>query len=302
MNKKGMIFTMMAIFLLSFFLITYLVYSVYHDREAVSKRVETMNNFVSSIEKDVSRQMYISGYRAILSVENYITSNGNFINNSEDSIRESLVNGTLYSQQMELMEGYKVSDWNSKISELGNKLNLNINYTLIDLEVKQIDPWKITIETNVNLYITDKGNLASWNKTEIISSDIDIAGFEDPLYLLNTNGKVTNKINQSNFVFSTDLANLTIQSQNSLYIHTETSPSFLNRLEGKVTPSQYGIESLVYLPEISSQGIAVKDKSCVDYIYFSSQTPTSHSITGMPAWFKLDDSHINIYGVSGLEE
>ena len=68
-------------------------------------------------------------------------------------------------------------------------------------------------------------------------------------------------------------------------------------LKGNKEPNENGIESLVYLPDLSTQGIAVKDKSVVDYIYFSNNYPASQTIAGMPAWFKIDNNHLSTYGV-----
>lgn len=299
-NKKAMFFTLIAITLISLFLISYSIYSISQDRKAINKRIETMNSFVFSLEKDMSRQNYISSYRAILALENKITSTGSFLSDSKSAIAEALLNGTISNENISLMQGYKLQDWSSRVNELSGKQNLLVNYTILNVLVQQENPWNIKISMNILIFIKDKANLASWNKTEVIVSEIEINGFEDPLYLINTNGKATNKINKSEYTFSSDISNLSIHTQNSFYIASTTAPSFLDRLEGKTTGNINGIESLVYLPELSSQGLSVKDKSVVDYIYFSSNNPASHHITGMPSWFKLDDAHLSVYGVESL--
>ena len=61
-----------------------------------------------------------------------------------------------------------------------------------------------------------------------------------------------------------------------------------------------GIESLVNLQKLSSQGLQVQDKSVIDHIYFSSSNPSKQHILGMPSWFKLDDSHLAAYQASGI--
>ena len=54
------------------------------------------------------------------------------------------------------------------------------------------------------------------------------------------------------------------------------------------------------MPELSAQEIETKDKSCVDYIYFSDDTPEDNGIQEMPSWFRIDDAHLDDYGVEGL--
>ena len=305
MNKKGIFFTILVIAILSLFLISYTMYSFIQDRSSINKRIKTMNNFVFSLEQDMSRQIYISGYRALLSLQTHITEQGQFLDSSEESIKEVLLNGTIETQNISLMEGYKLEDWSSRISEFGEQTNLLINYSLKDVRVFQEDPWNVKIEMSINIFIQDKSGLASWNRTQNISSKISILDFEDPLYLISTNGKVVNKINKTvyePFVTGTDVSNLILHVGNSSYIDSIDAPSYLDRLEGKISanPEGNGIESLVYLPKLSGQGIAIKDKSVVDYIYFSANNPSAHNIQGMPSWFKIDDAHLDIYQVSGL--
>lgn len=303
MKKRGMFFTIIAIYLISIFLLSYAIYFSVSDRSAINERVSSANSFVFALERDMSKQVYISGYRAIVSLENYITENGIFILDSENALKEALLNGTVNSESVELMEGYKINDWNSTISAFGNKVGLFVNYSIQEINVNQDNPWSIKIETLIHLIVKDKGNLVQWEKTEFIVSEIEINGFEDPLYLISTNGKISNRINSSNFssfVSGTDVSNLTLQCSNSYYIASALAPSFLDRLEGKTSSNPQGIESLVYVPELSAQGISAKDKSVVDYIYFSDLNPESSHITGMPSWFKLDNAHLSIYNATGL--
>jgi hypothetical protein len=303
-NKKGFFFTTIAILVVSLFLISLAISSQIKDRTDTEKRIESMDTFVFSLEKDISRQVYISGYRAILSTESYITGTGKFLNDSESSIKEALINGTISNESMNMMEGFILKDWESRTTNLGNKVNVYVNYSINSISVTQEDPWNVLIETNINLSVTDKGNLASWEKTETIKSKIEVIGFEDPIYLIGTNGPITNKINKTvfqPFANGTDVSNLTAHLTKSYYTESTGAPSFLMRLEGNLNPSPNGIESLVYIPKLTNQSIQTSDKSLVDYIYFSQANPTSYRIQGMPSWFKLDDAHITAYNLTSLK-
>lgn len=304
-DKKGMFFTLLVIAMLSLFLITYSSYSIIKDRTAIDKRISTMNSFVFSLEEDMSRQIYISAYRAILGIENYITSEGQFITDSKTAIEEALLNGTINGDSVGLMENYRLKDWSSRISNMSEKMNLLVNYSLKDVSVSQEDPWNVKVETKIELFIKDKAGLASWNRTSKIIAKVEIIDFEDPLYLIKTGGRVTNKINKTiyePFVDGNDVLNLTLHVNNSRYIASSSAPSFLDRLEGKLTQNSNGIESLVNLEKLSAQGMAVEDKSIVDYIYFSDNNPAAYSIQGMPSWFRLDNesAHLEVYDVSHL--
>jgi len=297
-NKKGMFFTLIVISLLSLFLVSYNVYSFVLDRSPINNRIKTMNNFVFSVEQDLSRQLYISGFRIIFLFEKLISEEGNYITSFNETFNEAFQNGTIYGESQELMNGVTFSEIEDSINQKGSGINVNISLTNPNISVTQEDPWNIKVSLEVNLLISDKSNLASWDRTSIITAHIPIENFEDPIYVVNTNGMVTNKINQTpytDFIDGGNVYNLLSHVQNSYYINSSLAPSFLDRLQGKLSANENGIESLVYLPELSGQGISVSDKSVVDYIYFSLNNPSTNSISGMPSWFKLDTAHLSIY-------
>ncbi len=302
-NKKGIFFTLATIILLSIFVISHTVRSGFQERETLTQRVTSMNNFIFSLEKDIARQIYISGFRAILSVENYITTNGTFIDNAALALTEALINGTIKNQTAALMTDYRLADWNARITNLSDKISLITNYTIEEVTITQDKPWEVRIDAKIRLRIQDKGNLAHWDTQKLITTRVVIEGFEDPLYLIHSNGLVVNKIQRTpytGFVSGSDVTNLTNHLSKSYYIASPTGPSFLNRLEGKTNPNAYGIESLINLANFTQQGVGIQDKSVVDYIYFSSANPTAYKIQGMQSWFKLDDPHLDTYGVRHL--
>lgn len=298
-----MVFTLLTIVILLVFLMSYGLYSFGHERKAINRRIDSMNDFVFSTEKDLERQAYITGFRIIFLIEKKIVEDGNPISNLNSTFEECFFNGTLYGQYQDLMNGVKFSDILKSINERANKSNIEVSLYPRRFYLNQEDPWHIKVNFETDILIKDKGALALWNKTEIISSKIKIDNFEDPLYIINTRGLVANKINKTTyqqFASGSDTTNLSLHSQNSYYIASPLGPSFLDRLEGKTAPNANGIESLVYLPKLSEQGIPILSKSCVDYIYFSSSNPESHAITGMPSWFRLDDVHLSVYNVTEL--
>ncbi|MCK5321599.1 hypothetical protein KAJ38_03400, partial [Candidatus Pacearchaeota archaeon] len=62
-----------------------------------------------------------------------------------------------------------------------------------------------------------------------------------------------------------------------------------------------GIESLVNPQDLIDQGIAVKYKSVVDYIYFSLDNPQKYTVPAVSNLILDDeDNHLTIYNVSGV--
>jgi hypothetical protein len=303
-NKKGMFFTLIAISLISLFLVAYATYYFVEDRKALNKRVVSMDNFVFSLEDDLSRQLYISGYRTIFLLEKRISDTGQPISNVSLAFSEAFYNQSLYGENQDLMIGATLSDIRTTIDERASKINVRVILSPESVKLVQEDPWRIKVSMQAQLFVEDKGGLASWNLTKEFFSFININNFEDPLYALNTGGRIIKKINStiySGFIFWSDISNFSKQLELGLYTNSSLAPSFIDRMEGRNAPNINGIESFVYLPQLSAQDIIVQDKSCVDYIYFSSYNPLAYSLSGMPSWFKLDDPHINMYGAGGLK-
>ena len=306
MPKKSMFYISAAIALTIVIIVTYSAYSSYrlNDKmESVETRIQSVNFFIKNIEKDLDNGIYIAGFRTMLSFNQYITTNGSYIDDVNARFKESFLNGTIKGQQLSLMQDTTFNDWANKISAEAAKIDISFNYTIVDVNLNQSDPWTVAIGLNISMNVRDKKNTSYWTRNRYLSTKINIISFEDPLYVVNSNGRITNSIIQSNispFVTGGDVTNLMIHANYSYYIAHNDSPSFLMRLQGDLGNSSNGIESLVNLDEFQQQGISLKDRSVVDYIYFGSTTTTNYRINNTPTWFKIDQVHLATYGVTNL--
>jgi len=304
LNKKGIFFTLITITILTLFATTYSTYTLFQDREPINSRIQTLNNFVASVEQDLPRQTYISGYRSILLFNKYIVETGTYISDPQASLSELFFNATLNGVPQDIMTDATFSNLESFLQNNAQKTNANLTLQNPTITISQDDPWNLKITLTTTLTIWDKGGLATWNKTSITYSYIPIKNFDDPIYSVNTAGKVLLKINQTpytNFVAGGDYINLTDHFRNSLYKASTSGPSFLMRLEGNLSSDPNGIESLVNPQTLANAGISAKYKSVVDYIYFSTDNPTKYSVPAVSNLI-LDDegNHLTIYNVSSV--
>ncbi len=299
--KKSMFYTISAIALTLVIIATYSDYSTYRlsdKMDVVQTRIETVNFFIKDVERDINKGASIAGFRTLLSFNQFIASNGTFLNNINERFRESFLNGTINQQPLSLMTGSTFTDWAGKISAEADKIGIKFNFTVNDVRLNQTDPWSVTVSLNLSLDIRDKKNTSYWIRQRHLANSISIIGFEDPLYIVNSNGRVTNSIirsNITNFVVQGNVQNLLKHMNGSYYIAHNDSPSFLMRLEGNLGNSTNGIESLVNLDDFSQQGLALKDRSIVDYIYFGTKNTVNFRINNTPEWFKIDEGHLDVY-------
>ena len=305
-KKKGVFYTIAAIALSTVIIFTYSSYNnnpLSDNMKGIEIRIDNINFFIKDVENDLEKGAYIASYRTFVSFNQFISTNGTFIPNIEDKFAESFLNGTMQNKSLSLMSGSTFTDWASKISNQANKVDISFGYDIQKIKLVQFDPWTIEISVNITLHVHDKKNTSFWDRPEIIKTKLDIRGFEDPLYVINTIGRVSNQIQISNatpFVINGKVDNLLRHTNDSYYYATNLSPSYLMRLQGDLGNSVYGIESLVNLDKFQAQGITLDDRSVVDYIYFGTGNTVNYRVNSTPYWFKIDFEHLNIYGVTNI--
>jgi hypothetical protein len=314
LQKKAIFFTFTAIILLAALVFSFSIYSRYRMRTrglVIETRVNTMNSFMKDIDKDIIRGSFISSHRSILTMAEYVSANGVYIDDVGARFEEVFLNGTINSSFQTLMYDTTFNDWVSRMQYQGGRINIEMNFDIKSIVINQSDPWNVDIYLDTNIYVNDATDIAAWNITRTIKTVVPIEGFEDPAYALNTGGKVLNTINKTpftDFVAANDTSNLQSHTDNSYYVEWSTAPSFLMRLEGNLSSSPYGIESLIDLQKLIDQGIEVEERSVVDHIYWSNKSVASYNIDSMPSWFMMDDennpgenmTHLELYEVEGL--
>ncbi len=314
LGKKAIFFSFISIILLASLIFTFTIYSRYNLRTrslVVETRVNTMNSFMKDVDLDIERGLFISSHRSILSMVEYVSANGAYIDNFNSRFEEIFMNGTINGDYQTLMSQTTFADWESKMQQQGDKINLELEFNVGNIEANQSGPWAVDVYLDVNLFARDKTDIASWNVTKSISTSVPIVGFEDPVYAVKTGGKVLNVVNQtpfSDFVSGTDTSNLQVHNTNQYYSAWSTAPSFTMRLEGNLNASPYGIESLINLQKLIDVGIEVEGRSAVDHIYWSNKSVSSYMVSNMPSWFRMDDelnsgegmTHLELYEVQNL--
>ncbi len=307
MKKKAVFFTFIAILLLAILLLSFSIFSTYRLRArslVIETRVITMDSFIKDLEKDINRGLFISSHRSILTLVQYVTSTGNFLDNSTEQFYEVIFNGTVNGEEQGLIQNTTFPDWMEKMQVQGRQIDLIINFSLQRLEIGMLDPWHVGIDTEIQILIEDMLGVAQWNTSRNVTASVSIMGFEDPIYAVKTDAKVFNVINETpfeDFVVNNDTANLQLHANNSYYVAQSTAPDFLMRLEGNFNASPQGIESMINLQKLDDQGIELQARSAVDHIYWSNKAVASYYIDGMPSWFMMDDEYNNETGQTHLE-
>jgi len=317
--KKGIFFTLTSISLLALIIfIGSISYQYkYSDKASITEvRVDTMNSFVKNIDGDLARASYIASFRSLVSIQEFISTKGIFIENLSSAFKELFLNGTLNGTNVSFMENNTFGYWSQKIEEESNKIGINMNVSAKNVSIFQQDPWRVAVDVNVSIYFYNAMFNVSWSKNKTVSIYVDIVGFEDPFYTIYTNGNVIKNIRRTpyegNYTHQLDVTNLEVHVNETYYAAFTGAPSFLMRLQNDTSASQYGIESLVDKSKVDAyhscdDGTAAK--SSVDYLYWSCSPISAYEISGMSIKFpnfRIDNSssqgktHLEKYNVTHL--
>ncbi|MBI4451232.1 hypothetical protein HY642_04615 [Candidatus Woesearchaeota archaeon] len=305
MNKRGVFFTIIAVLLVALAVVTMLSFTATTPMHAQSAevRIRTLDAFLRDTETNIDRALTIAATRAILAFEQEALSAGKYIDSVQAAFPAAVLNGTYHNRTLTLLENATLEDWTGRVKAQAATIGIQIDLGFSDVAITHASPWILQANLTASISLADAGGLASFAVVYKSNASFSIIGFEDPLYPLNTLARVPNIINQSpfaGFVTNNETTNLQLHVNHSYYIAHPDAPSFLMRLEGNLSNSTHGIESLVYLPKLSAQNIALKSRTVVDYLYFGNQTVTDYAILNMSSWFRIDEAHLAAYEVDGL--
>ena len=293
--KKAQFFTIVIILLLSIYLVgfTYINYEKYRTKAySVQSRVNSVNWFINDIHQDLENVLYISSTRATIALMQEVLDERNYIKDYNTAYKDLIVYGKLNGENNRFLEENTLLNWTNKAKEVADDLDIEIKFSNYEVEVYQIDPWFIKIDLTTNIYIKDNKNTSWWNQTITKTAQMDIDEvLEDPLYRIKSNGTITRiikKTNIKNFVIYAgippDVSDLQRFAQEKHYRHSNSSPSYLMRLQGNFSSSECcGIESLVSVQEISEHTFFNMERSHVDYLYW--KNPSQPQISGIDFWY-----------------
>ena len=300
-SKKGIFFTFAAIVLALVILVSATIYNDTRPEDkmqAVEIRINTMDSFVKEIDEGIEKVIFIVGSRSLLGLEDYMMKHGKFFNDAaaetpslSSAFEEAFRNGSVNSEWMGIMENTTFLNWTKKMKIQANKTGIIMEFTVNDVAITQLQPWKVEIALDLEIEAKDAKKTASWSIEKVFKRSINITGFTDPLYLVNNNGLVNNTIRITPVNPAESSSKLNTHLISSYYIEHTDAPSYLMRFENNLASSSKGIESLVNSQKLIDKGLPAKDRSAVDFIYYGAQATTNCKVKNPSYdWFKLDNS------------
>ncbi|MBU5690017.1 MAG: hypothetical protein QXM68_02440 [Candidatus Aenigmatarchaeota archaeon] len=203
-RSKGILFgfslVIVSLALISLLILQKSIYYKNYQKGFIENRINDMNNLYESIVFDLDKAVDIITKRAISTAISDIVTSGEPLNNPEEKIKELVFYGTINGQEKQLMQNSTIVDWSNRINYVGQSKNYNITISFLSLNIEQYDSFNLVARGSALINITDRNGVASINRVHNFSKTVSIEGFEDPLYVLSTEGKATKIIKKSKYL------------------------------------------------------------------------------------------------------
>jgi len=312
-NTKGFTYLLTASFIVVVLLMVFLTLNKYHyqDRQKMyEQRIRLVDDFITNFDDDIHRATYITSFRTLLALEDNIAQTGVFLNNTELLFAQLASNGTLNGTTPSLLINSTLNNYLDKVNSLSSLVGIHSNFSLVNITLYQSSPWEVSVVVLLDIEINDTKGLASWSFRKSYLTKVPIFDLRDPLYSHFTSNRVPNTIRRLDVPFlindsDHNSSNLITHLNGSYYLASSYAPSFLQRFENNLSPSPYGIESVVNINTISDQDLEVfPNRAKIDYIYFNdiSQSNLTCNFTLIPSdlYTVLPFNRLSLYDLDTL--
>jgi hypothetical protein len=203
-KRKGIIYSLLTLLLLTPSIILMIMYfnSARMEGQNLSNKIraDDLNSFHKSLLEDLSRSLKISTQRALLHADEVIATTGKPFLDSSKNISEMVLYGTLDGVDVPSLTGSggstcnTVSCWKDNYTKIAKQAGFDFSVKVVSVSITPYDSWNLNSSAEIEIFLKDTETNSSINHTVMQSSKVPITGFEDPLYLIKTNGKVSRLI------------------------------------------------------------------------------------------------------------
>jgi len=346
MNNKGYFYTVITatLILISLSIIIFYFQTAETKIESTQRKIalEELHYFVENLKLDYEKALEISGTRAgTVLIGRILNSSENFadyemvpcdtskygIKGSQSAMAELMLCGTLFGEKISEMENNTLMNWSNSVVRRGDvKIN---SLEIINVALAMYDSWNIAAVSVLELSLSDKSELASFDGSINVVSLIPIENFEDPLYYLETHElDLVRKYKRCNYSNSANGITINTWINDKCYHNSNESYNgscFFDRLEGRLklseeyltqsrayfANSEIGLESFASVSDLWMHNITLDfgKYTWVDYMYWQNVNGTC-KVTGTINYainstqnitFRIDSRHVAKYNISGAE-
>ena len=294
--RKGYFFSLTVIILLGLIATYAATHDAprYQDRAGVTAtRLVEAEDLLDAIEQDSRTALRVASYRAFLTLHEAVLSEEGYVDDLEATFERLVTNGTIAGRNQSMLNATTINDWQAQTARVARHLHFTLTYGEADITAYQENPWHVTVELDTTLHLKDARTDAQWDIPLNTTAEVPIEGLHDPLYTVGTQQRYTRRITPAPRGASADDL-----IHDRLYINSTRGPSYLQRLQGDITGSEHGIESLVNVTRL----IAVNAEgygSIIDWHYLDQPRPADCAVSpSLPGWAIINTTRPERFGVT----
>lgn len=205
--KKGLVYSLMSVLLITPIILLFVIYSKINRMEGqntvVEIRADELGSFYKSFMHDLGRSLDISTRRSLLYSNNFIIANGIPFDNPAGKFSQLILEGNLDGEEIGLLTGSDTLPCNTltchkeRYLTLSDEFGYNLDVEIISVDIRPYDSWNINSSVTLRITIEDPEMEMKIDKIAKKSVKVPVLDFEDPLYFLNTKGKISRKIKKA---------------------------------------------------------------------------------------------------------
>lgn len=215
---KGLLYSIMAaLIVIPIFGIIFFHSEIGQKNIDISIRANELKYFLDSIETDLNRFIEITGKRALISAVSNITVSGIPLDDAQLRLKELVENGTLRGVPSPLVNTDNLNSWEAKVETIASNSGFDLLFKNIEMNITQNNSFIILFEIKALVNISDQNINMGVLRNITATSFVSIEGIEDPIFPLNTLGRVFRIVRQSNFTnYTKDIVQGTNASSTSV--------------------------------------------------------------------------------------
>lgn len=213
-RRKGFAYTTFAI-LSATILLSILFGQVYQPdsiQTANAERIGDASFFLDSVLSDMDRSLSIATRRSLTGATNYVVTEGEALSQPGKNVSQVLVNGTLGGEDVETVGNASLSEWESRVAEIGDRSGYRLNVSVANYSFTT-EGFDTVASFRVEARLFDPTTLASFNRSRTADLTVSVEDIEDPMITLRSRGRYTKVIERCSF--QTPVRELPEPSQNS---------------------------------------------------------------------------------------
>ncbi|MBN1274759.1 hypothetical protein JXA12_00495 [Candidatus Woesearchaeota archaeon] len=274
-----------------------------------AQRIAEVQSFLDAVERDADTALYVASYRSFLVLDQEVLyKEDKWVNEDDwsasfdDAYEELVLYGTLVGEPIALTDGYDIEQWLENLDSLTQHLRLDLAITGLEVRARQDDPWHVKTSLTGQLRLHDAFTDSVWDYAFAAETDVPVTLLNDPVYTKGTGQRYAQRITMSPHAPEGPVPVSAMQDhiEEPWYVATGEGVGFLDRLQGRFTPSANGIESLVDVRLMQAIGVLREEAaSIVDWQYLVLPETADCVLEGVPEpWALVPASRSDDYACS----